>query len=60
MDESVISININSVNFRELIPRSHVHPFIVSNKDQSTSDSTQQLLQATLILRRYEGEEGRE
>jgi hypothetical protein len=54
VDETVISININNVNFRELVPRSHVHPFVVSSKDQVANDNGQQLLKATLILRRYE------
>ena len=57
VDETVISININNVNFRELAPHNKAHPFIVSNKDQTTDNSAQQLLKATLILRRYEGGE---
>eukprot|EP00026_Physarum_polycephalum_P000153 Phypoly_transcript_00153.p1 GENE.Phypoly_transcript_00153~~Phypoly_transcript_00153.p1 ORF type:complete len:1043 (-),score=250.60 Phypoly_transcript_00153:3302-6352(-) len=52
VDESVISINISNVNFRELVPRSHVHPFLVSSKEQNGNDNGQQLLKATLILRR--------
>lgn len=53
VDETVISININTVNFRELLPRSHVHPHIVSHKDQGANEATaQHLLKASLTLRR--------
>lgn len=53
VDESVITLNINTVNFRELVPRNHVHPFIVSNKDPNAPEnSSTNLLKASLILRR--------
>lgn len=54
VEETVITIMVNTVNFKEVVPSKNF-PFIVSSKDQTAStpvSSTTHLLKGTFILRR--------
>jgi hypothetical protein len=52
VEETLISVLINTIKFRELLPRAHTPPLFVTPKDDEAKGEGKQLLKASLTLRR--------